>query len=181
MRLRNTERKNYEEKGLQNSIWYQARVEKYVNHVKIDKLKVKYFFFHNSVLTFISYTISRNTDGVWDHWFTSLLIRKESDVENVPSCVSVQILGEIFLVTWSNDIVAGEWNESKFVIVVISTVIPIWNIYMRLIMRKKTVTGSIFLIWIYQPKGLGFLWVYFYRKNLTLKIRKCFIIFIRKI
>ena len=52
MRLRNTERKNYEEKGLQNSIWYQARVEKYVNHVKIDKLKVKLNFSSNLLSIF---------------------------------------------------------------------------------------------------------------------------------
>ena len=41
MRLRNTERKNYDEKGLENLIWYQARVKKYANGLQIGKQKVK--------------------------------------------------------------------------------------------------------------------------------------------
>ena len=40
MRLRNTERKNYDEKGLENLIWYQARVKKYANGLQIGKPKV---------------------------------------------------------------------------------------------------------------------------------------------
>ena len=41
MRLRNTERKNYDEKGLENLIWYQARMKKYVKGLQIGKIKVK--------------------------------------------------------------------------------------------------------------------------------------------
>ena len=41
MRLRNTERKNYDEKGLENLIWYQARVKKYANGLQVGKPKVK--------------------------------------------------------------------------------------------------------------------------------------------
>lgn len=48
-----------------------------------------------------------------------------NDVENVHSCVSVPILGETFLVTWLNDIVAGEWKELKYAIAVISIVTQI--------------------------------------------------------
>ena len=41
MRLRNTERKTYDEKGLENLIWYQARMKKYVKGLQIGKIKVK--------------------------------------------------------------------------------------------------------------------------------------------
>ena len=41
MRLRNTERKIYDEKGLENLIWYQARMKKYVKGLQIGKIKVK--------------------------------------------------------------------------------------------------------------------------------------------
>ena len=44
MRLRNTERKNYDEKGLENLIWYQARVKKYENGLQIGKPKVNKMF-----------------------------------------------------------------------------------------------------------------------------------------
>ena len=40
MRLRNVERKIYDEKGLENLIWYQARVKKHVKDLQIGKLKV---------------------------------------------------------------------------------------------------------------------------------------------
>ena len=40
MRLRNTERKIYDEKGLENLIWYQAKMKKYVKGLQIGKIKV---------------------------------------------------------------------------------------------------------------------------------------------
>ena len=48
---------------------------------------------------------------------------KASDVENVHLCVSVLTPVETFLVTWSSDIVADEWNESKSAIHAISIAI----------------------------------------------------------
>ena len=63
MRLRNTERKNYDEKGLENLIWYQARVKKYANGLHAGKPKVKRSKKKSALKSFLETKTLFETDG----------------------------------------------------------------------------------------------------------------------